>query len=174
MECKGSFSYWIPHKGSLMREECGIFPNMLHHYGLQSGFPYYGLTTLACSMPGLPHSTTLGHITQLLCGQSTLALGQGSEHYLVAFYDKLSNASCLFFWQPDPHGVAELKSAKKDKPVEGQTDELTQVLQYTGPQIMRATIIAICHGSLISFSEISHRSVKSNHWLVKFFKNWFV
>ena len=32
------------------------FPNMLHHYG----FPYYGLTTPACNMPGFPHSATWG------------------------------------------------------------------------------------------------------------------
>ena len=31
-----------------------------------------------------------GHTTQLLCGQSALAPGQCSEHYSVAFYDKLS------------------------------------------------------------------------------------
>ena len=39
----------------------------------------------------------LVHITQLLCGQSTLTNGQGSEHFLVAFYDKLSAAAGLFF-----------------------------------------------------------------------------
>ena len=40
----------------------------------------------------------LEHTTQLLCGQSTLAKGQGSEHYLVvAFYDKLNAAVVLFF-----------------------------------------------------------------------------
>ena len=39
----------------------------------------------------------LGHTTQLLCGQSTLTNGQGSEHFLVAFYDKLSATAGLFF-----------------------------------------------------------------------------
>ena len=39
----------------------------------------------------------LGHTTQLLCGQSALTTGQGSERSLVAFYDKLSAAAGLFF-----------------------------------------------------------------------------
>ena len=39
----------------------------------------------------------LGHTTQLLCGQSALTTGQGSEHFLVAFYDKLSATAGLFF-----------------------------------------------------------------------------
>ena len=39
----------------------------------------------------------MGHTTQLLCGYSALAPGLGSEHYLVAFYDKLSAAAGLFF-----------------------------------------------------------------------------
>ena len=47
-------------KGSLTCEERGIFPHTVHHYGLRSGFPYYGLTTPACRMPGVPHSTTWG------------------------------------------------------------------------------------------------------------------
>ena len=34
-------------------------------HGLQSGFQYYGLTTPACDMPGLPHSSTWG--TQPSC-----------------------------------------------------------------------------------------------------------
>ena len=37
------------------------------------------------------------------------ATGQGSEHYLVAFYDKLDAAAALFFWKPAPH-VAEVES----------------------------------------------------------------
>ena len=52
-------------KGSLTCEERGIFPHTVHHYGLRSGFPYYGLTTPACMMPGVPHSTTWG--TQPSC-----------------------------------------------------------------------------------------------------------
>ena len=47
------------------RMERGIFPNTVHHYGLWSGFPYYGLMTPACRMPGVPHSTTWG--TQPSC-----------------------------------------------------------------------------------------------------------
>ena len=39
----------------------------------------------------------LGHTTQLLCVQSALTSGQGSEHFLVTFYDKLSAAAGLFF-----------------------------------------------------------------------------
>ena len=39
----------------------------------------------------------LGHTTQLLYGQSALTTGQGSERFLVAFYDKLSAAAGLFF-----------------------------------------------------------------------------
>ena len=39
----------------------------------------------------------MGHTAQLLCGQSTLTNGQGSEHFLVAFYDKFSAAAGLFF-----------------------------------------------------------------------------
>ena len=39
----------------------------------------------------------LGHTSQLLCGQSALTTGQGSERYLVAFYDKLSATAGLFF-----------------------------------------------------------------------------
>ena len=38
------------------------FPNTVHHYGLRSGFPYYGQTTPACRMP---NSTTWG--TQPSC-----------------------------------------------------------------------------------------------------------
>ena len=45
----------------------------------------------------------LGHTAQLLCGQSAPAPGQGSEHYLVAFYDKLT--ADLFYWHSDPHGA---------------------------------------------------------------------
>ena len=33
----GSYFEKIPQQGSLMSEERGIFPNMLHHYGLGSG-----------------------------------------------------------------------------------------------------------------------------------------
>ena len=38
----------------------------------------------------------LGHTTQLLCGQSALTNGQGSERFLVAFYNKLSASAGLF------------------------------------------------------------------------------
>ena len=48
--------------------------------------------------------------TRLLSGQSVLASEQGSDHYLVAFYDKLSDAD-LFFLHPDPHG-AEFQSKR--------------------------------------------------------------
>ena len=73
-----------------------MFPNTVHHYGLRSGFRYYGLTTPACMMPGVPPFNHLGHTTQLLCGQSALTNGQGSERFLVDFYDKLSAAVGLF------------------------------------------------------------------------------
>ena len=40
------------------------------------------------------------------CVQSVLAPGQeGSEHYLVAFYNKFSAAAGLFFWHSDSHGA---------------------------------------------------------------------
>ena len=84
-------------KGSLTCEERGIFPNTVHHYGLRSGFPYYGLTTPACNYARGTPFNHLGHTTQLLCGQSTLTTGQGSEHFVVAFYDKLSATAGLFF-----------------------------------------------------------------------------
>ena len=35
------------------------------------------------------------------CVQSALASVQGSEHYLVAFYDKLSSSAAPFFWHLD-------------------------------------------------------------------------
>ena len=41
-------------------EESCIFPNTLHHYGLWSDLSYYVLTTPACNIPGIPHSTTRG------------------------------------------------------------------------------------------------------------------
>ena len=56
----------------------------------------------------LPPFNHLRYTTQLLCWQSALqnpipTPGQGSEHYLVAFCDKLSAAASLFFWHPDQH-----------------------------------------------------------------------
>ena len=47
----------------------------------------------------------MGHTTELLCGQSALAPSKGSEHYLVAFYDKPIDAAGLFFWHPELHGL---------------------------------------------------------------------
>ena len=63
---KGSYSDKIPQQGSLTCEKHGIFPNVLFNFGMWSGFPYYSLTIPSCNMPG--------HTTQLLCGQSALAL----------------------------------------------------------------------------------------------------
>ena len=82
---RNSYSYRILQQRSLKCEDRGIFPNTVHHYGLFSGFPYYGLTTQACRMPGVPQSTTWD--TQ----------PSYSELFLVAFYDKLSAAASLFF-----------------------------------------------------------------------------
>ena len=96
----------IPQKGSLTCKERGIFPNTLHHYGLRSGIPYYSLTTLACNMPGVSHSATLGI-------QPSCSVGKSSEHYLVAFYNKLSAAAGLFFLTPGPtRGNASVVSKK--------------------------------------------------------------
>ena len=58
------------------------------------------LTTPVCQHARVIPFNHLGHTTQLLCGQSALAPGQGSEHYLVAFYDKHSATSGLFFCHP--------------------------------------------------------------------------
>ena len=69
---------------------------MVHHYGLRSDFPYYGLTTPMQDARGTPFNH-LGHTTQLLCRLSALTIGQDSERSLVAFYDKLSTATGLFF-----------------------------------------------------------------------------
>ena len=58
-------------------------------------------------MPGLVTPFNhLGHATQLLYGQSALVPDQDTEHYLVAFYDKLKAAAGLFFWHPDLQGAA--------------------------------------------------------------------
>ena len=63
--------------------------------------------TPACNTPCEPHST-------ILCGgtQSSWSVGRVpepparvSEHYKVAFYDKLNAAAGLFFRHPDPHGT---------------------------------------------------------------------
>ena len=48
----------IPQKGNLTCKERGIFPKMLLHYGLPSGFPYYGLTTLECQGYPIPSPGT--------------------------------------------------------------------------------------------------------------------
>ena len=47
-------------------------------------------------MPGLSH-VHLEHTTLLLCGQSASATGQGSKHYLVAFYNKPDAAAVYSF-----------------------------------------------------------------------------
>ena len=54
----------IPLKSSLTCKERGISPNTMHIYCLQSGFPYYGLTTqhVTCQRSPFHH---LGHTTQL-------------------------------------------------------------------------------------------------------------
>ena len=80
-EPKGSYTERIPQKDSLTCEERCIFPNTVHHYSLRSGFPYYGLTNPVCNTPGVPPFHHLGHTTQLLCRQSSLAPGLGSGQF---------------------------------------------------------------------------------------------